>query len=316
MKEGTLFKLEKNFITVDENMSIKMAIKKIRKTSKNIMVFYVYVIDKFRVLRGVLPLRNLLLASEKQKVKDIMIREPIVISEKQDDEEIAEIFKRTKFLALPVVDDAYRIIGIITYKYAVDVIESESVEDVLKIRGADIHVFDKSIVKRIKIKLPWLITTVVSGILCGIILDKFQVALKNIIALAFFIPLITAMGESVAGQASAIIIEGLVLKKVTEKNMKKIFLTQTMEGLLMGLIITFIVFIITLFWLKSFLVMQIVSLSIFLGIIVATMNGTLGPVVLKKVGLDPAASTNPLVFAITDITILIIYFGSAVLLIK
>lgn len=316
MKQDTLFKLEKNFIVVDENMTVKMAIKKIRKSSKNIMVFYIYVIDKFRVLRGVLPLRNLLLANEKQKVKDIMLREPIVISEKLDDEEISEIFKRTKFLALPVVDDAYRIIGIITYKYAVDVIESESVEDVLKISGADIQVFDKSIIKRIKIKLPWLITAVMNGILCGIILDKFQVALKNIIALAFFIPLVTAIGESVAGQASAIIIEGLVLKKVTEKNMKKIFFIQTLEGFMMAIIITIIVFLITVFWLKSFLVMQIVSLSIFLGIIIATVNGTLGPIVLKRIGLDPAASTNPLVFAITDITILIIYFGSAVLLIK
>lgn len=316
MEEEKRFKTEKKFIVINEDLKIKQAIKKIRQTSKDIMIFYVYVIDKFGVLRGVLPLKNLLIADENKKVQDVMIREPIVISEKLSDEEILEIFERTKFLALPVVDDAYRIKGIITYKNAVDVLKNENVDDILKIHGADIHIFDVSFFKRIKIKLPWLITTVISGILCGWILNKFEVALQNAIALAFFIPLITAMGESVASQTSAIMIEGIAIQKININNTKRLLLFQIFESIIIAGIITFVVFLLTFFWLKNFYVIKVIGISIFFGVIIATVIGTLGPVLLKKAGFDPAAATSSIVLALSDILILIFYLTIAILLNK
>ncbi|MCX7698775.1 MAG: magnesium transporter [Candidatus Goldbacteria bacterium] len=316
MEENKNFKIEKNIIVIDEDLKISQAIKKIRRASHDVMIFYVYVIDKFGVLRGVLPLKNLFLAEEKRKVKDVMIREPITISEKLSDEEILEIFNRTKFLALPVVDDAYRLKGIITYKNAVDVIRNESAEDVLKIHGADIHIFDETFLKRIKIKLPWLLTSVISGIICGWILNKFEVALQNAIALAFFIPLITAMGESVASQTSAIIIEGIAINKIDVKNTRRLLFFQMMESMIIALIITLIVFFLTVFWLKNFFVIKVIGITIFFGIIIATIMGTLGPIILKKSGFNPAAATSSIVLALSDILILVFYFSVAILLNK
>ncbi len=316
MEENKYFKIDKNFIVIDEDLKIKQAIKKIRETSKDVMIFYVYVIDKFNVLKGVLPLKNLLLADEKRKVEDVMIREPIVISEKLSDEEILDIFNKTKFLALPVVDDAYRIKGIITYKNAIDAIKNETAEDILKIHGADIHVFDKPILKRVKIKLPWLITTVLSGIICGWILNKFEITLKNAIALAFFIPLITAMGESVASQTSAIIIEGIALNKININETRKLLFFQILESIIIAGIITLFVFLLTIFWLGNFFVIKVIGITIFFGIIIATIIGTTGPVALKKLGFNPAAATSSIVLALSDITILIFYFFTAILLNK
>ena len=245
-----------------------------------------------------------------------MIRQPISVTNKMKDEEIMGIFIRTKFLALPVVDEKGRIIGTITFRKAIDIIQKESAEDVLKIQGADITVFDKSLIRRLRTKLPWLITTVISGLVCGWIVFKFEPALEKILALAFFIPLITAMGESVAGQASAIVIEGLILNKIKESKMTGVLIRQMLEGTLMAIFIAGMVWGLTLVWLKDFSVAHIIGVTIALTIIIATFNGTLGPVVLKKMGIDPVASTNPLVFAITDIAVLIFYFSFALYMIK
>ncbi len=314
MDENKYFKIEKNYIVINEDLIIKQAIKKIKQASQNVMIFYIYVIDKFGVLRGVLPLKNLLLADEKKKVEDVMIREPITISEKLSDEEILEIFNRTKFLALPVIDDAYRLKGIITYKKAVELIRNETAEDVLKIYGTDIHIFDESLFKRVRIKLPWLITTVISGIICGWILNKFEIALKNAIALAFFIPLITAMGESVASQTSAIIIEGIAINKINIKNTKKLITFQMLESIIIACVITLIIFLLTIFWLGDFFIVKVIGISIFFGIIIATLLGSSGPIILKKLGFNPAAATSALVLALSDILILTFYFSTAILL--
>ncbi|HMB01418.1 MAG TPA: CBS domain-containing protein, partial [Spirochaetota bacterium] len=137
--------MEKRYIALSENTTVKNAVKHIRKAAGEDMVFYAYVVNNKGVLHGVLPLRKLLISNEEKRLREIMIRKPITISPYMPNEEIAAIFTRTKFLALPVVDDAYRIIGTITFKKAMDIIKAEGAEDLLKTQGADIGAFDKSI---------------------------------------------------------------------------------------------------------------------------------------------------------------------------
>lgn len=316
MKKNLEFSIDRNFIAFKDTLSVKEAIRRIRKSAREDTIFYVYVVDERRLLIGVVSIRSLLISAPNKKLKDIMTTRLTVVNEKMDDEEISELFLKTKLLALPVVDDAYRLIGTMTLKEAINVVRMENAEDVLKIQGADINAFDKSPMKRIQSKFPWLITTIISGIICGFIVGFYEPALKHIIALAFFIPLITAMGESVAGQSSAIVIEGLLLGRIKEKSFLSLIIRQFIEGLIIAFFLALLVWVICFFWLKDFLIANIIGFTILFAILIATINGTLGPVILKKINVDPVVSTNPLIFAATDIMVLVFYFSFALFILK
>jgi magnesium transporter len=281
------------------------------------MIYYAYVVSDYGILKGVLPLRKLLLSELETQIGTIMNPNLTVINAQMTQEEVNALFRETKYLAIPVVDDAYRLMGTVTLKKAVDDIAVENADDVLKIQGTDINVFDASFIKRLSVKLPWLITTVMSGLICGYVMFFFEkTALTKILALSFFIPLITAMGESVGGQSSAIMIEGMVLGKLKKKKVLNILFMQLLEGLVMAVVIGSGVGLITIPWLKSPMIALLTGSTIFMTILIATFNGTLVPLMLKKMDVNPVASTNPLVFAITDITVLILYFAAAITLMK
>ena len=312
MTEQMDFKLETNYISVYERDTVKFALKKVSKAVDEEAIYYAYVVDDYGVLRGVLPLRSLLATDGDKKVGDVMIRKITIVNAKMADDEIFDIFRKSKLLSLPVVDDAYRLKGTVTMNNALDVIEREKSEDMLKSQGVDIDVFDKSIVKRVRTKIPWLVTTIISGIIMGLIVEHYSPALKRLLPLAFFIPLITAMGESVAGQASAITMEGLIMGKIKEKKFFPVLVGQVLEGAIISLLLGLAVCLLSIFWLKDILVAMVVGLTILAAILIATINGTLGPIALKKIGADPAVSTNPMVFALTDIMVLVFYFSAAI----
>lgn len=311
------YEMDKNYIAMTEFTTAAQAIKLLREAVNEDMIYYAYVTSDYGVLKGVLPLRKLLLSDSNTPIGTIMNPNLTVINAQMTQEEVNDLFRQTKYLAIPVVDDAYRLMGTVTLKKAVDDMAVENADEVLKIQGADINVFDASFITRLRVKLPWLITTVISGLICGYIMFFFEkTALEKILALAFFIPLITAMGESVGGQSSAIIIEGLILGKLKEKKVLDILLMQLLEGLVMAAAIGLGVGLITIPWLKSPMIAILTGGTIFMTILIATFNGTLVPLILKKMNINPVASTNPLVFAITDITVLVMYFAAAIMLMR
>lgn len=309
--------MDKNYIAIAESTIAGQAIKLLREAVSGKMIYYVYVVNDYGILRGVLSLRKLLVADLNTIIGTIMDVEITVINAQMTQEEVNAMFRKTKYLAIPVVDDAYRLMGTVTLKKTVDDITVENADEVLKIQGVSINVFDISFITRLRVKLPWLITTVISGLICGYIMFYFEkTALTKILALAFFIPLITAMGESVGGQSSAIMIEGLILGKLKEKKVLDILFMQLLEGLVMAIVIGLLVGLVTIPWLKSPMIALLTGSTIFMTILIATFNGTLVPLILKKLNINPIASTNPLVFAITDITVLIMYFVAAIVLMR
>lgn len=311
------YEMDKNYISMTETTTAAEAIKLLREAVNEEMIYYAYVTSGYGVLKGVLPLRKLLLADPGAPIGSMMNPNLTVINAQMTQEEVNALFRQTKYLAIPVVDDAYRLMGTVTLKKAVDDMAMENADEVLKIKGADINVFDTSFMTRLRVKIPWLITTVIAGLVCGYIMFFFEeTALSKVLALAFFIPLITAMGESVGGQSSAIIIEGLILGKLQGKKVKDILLMQLLEGLVMAMVIGLGVGLITIPWLKSPMIALLTGGTIFMTILIATFNGTLVPLILKKLNINPVASTNPLVFAITDITVLILYFAAAIVLMR
>ena len=311
------YEMDKNYIAMAESTTASQAIKLLREAASEEMIYYAYVVSDYGILSGVLPLRKLLLAESGTAIGTIMNPNLTVINAQMTQEEVNALFRQTKYLAIPVVDDAYRLMGTVTLKKAVDDIAVENADDVLKIQGADINVFDISFMTRLRVKLPWLITTVISGLICGYIMFFFEkTALSKVLALAFFIPLITAMGESVGWQSSAIMIEGLILGKLKEKKVMGILLMQLLEGLVMAVVIGLAVALVTIPWLKNPMIALLTGSTIFMTILIATFNGTLVPLILKKMNVNPVVSTNPLVFAITDITVLIMYFAAAIFLMR
>ncbi|MCE5299689.1 MAG: magnesium transporter [Spirochaetia bacterium] len=310
------YEIDFNYIALNEKETAHEAIEKLRKVVSEDQVFYAYVVDDYRVLKGVLPLRKLLIAKQDRPLNEFMIEAISCVNPKMSKEEVGEMFRTTKFMALPVVDDAGRILGTITLKKVTEDIREESADEAMKLHGADISVFKAPFLSRLRVKLPWLITTVISGLICGLIMHLFESSLAKIIALSFFIPLITAMGESVGGQSSAIVIEGLILGRLKEKEMAKIISKQLLEGAVMALVIGTGVSLVTIPWLHSPLVAVLTGVTLFITVLIATLNGTIIPMILKKMNINPVVSTNPLVFAITDIMVLLFYFSTAILLMR
>jgi magnesium transporter len=310
------FEISRKYVALYEDTKVSYAIKHIRRITRRGMIFYVYVIDREGTLRGVLHLRNLLVSQGRKRVRDLMLRKLTVVNSTMTEDQIFEIFIRSRFLSLPVVEENGKLLGTVTLKDAMARMREEDIEDILRIKGADIKVFDRSIIQRIRVKAPWLITTILGGFIAGSIIYMFEPTLKKVLALSFFIPLITAMGESVGGQSSAIVIEGIILGKITGKKFRLLFLRQMLESFLMGLGLGAAVGFGAYLWVNNPSVGLILGLTVFLAIMIATLFGTLIPVFLKKINVDPIVSTNPLVFAVTDIIVLVVYFSSAIFFVK
>ena len=298
--------------TLHEGITAGDAIKTLQDQEEAEMVFYLYITDDDDRLVGVISLRTLTTTPSTTTLKDIMIKNVHSIRPETDQEDVARIVAQYNFLAVPVIDPDSHLLGIVTVDDVVDVIREEATEDFLQMAGAgkDREILLKSSWENAKTRLPWLFASGIGGIIAASLIGIFENMLENIIALAAFIPVVLGMGGNIATQSSTIIVRGMATGRVNIGGEIKLIIKEMKVGLMLGILYGILlgIFANISFSDAPGSLGIVVGLSICISMIVAATVGTVIPLVLRKLDIDPAVATGPFVTTIIDILGVLFYF--------
>ena len=302
-------------ISVNENLSMPDCLREMRHQAEELDdIYYVYVVDDDNRLKGVLPLKKMITHPSVSKIKHVMETDPVSVKADMPIEEVAIDFEKYDLVAMPVVDSIGRLVGQITVDDVMDQVREQSERDYQLASGisSDIDA-DDSIFAQTKARLPWLLIGIIGGIVNSLILGGFERQLATVTALAFFIPLIGGTGGNVGVQASAIVVQGLANGRLELAD----FWHQIWRGIriaiLNAIVISGVVFAyITLTEPGDYALVMAVSVSLFAVVIFATVFGTLVPLTLEKLRVNPALATGPFIQITNDVVGLLIYVGMSI----
>ena len=311
---GSIMTVE--YVDLKESLTVNQAIERIRKVGVDSETINIcYVLDAQRKLLGTVALRYLLLSDGDEIIGDIMHENVIAIQTLTDQEEVARQFKKYDFTAMPVVDNEYKLVGIITVDDIVDIIEEETTEDMEKM--AAIVPSDKPYMRTgawetYKKRIPWLLLLMLLSTFTGAILASFEEALSVYAALLAFIPVLMNTGRNAGGQASVTVIRGLSLGEITYRDVPGIIWKEIRVSLICGLTLAVAAFA-KIMWIDGLglMVASVVSLTLVVTVILAMQVGCLLPVLAKRLGFDPAVMANPFITSIVDALSLVVYFKIA-----
>ena len=307
-----------DFFALAEETLAKEAIEAIQKASEAEMVFYVYVVDDRGHLVGVVSLRQLITVPPTKKLKGIMVTDVISVRTDMDQEEVAAVVERYNILAVPVVDEENKLVGIITVDDIIDVIREEATEDIMKMAGTheDEFVYRDNVFKVSRFRLPWILTNLFGGLITGYLLWLFKVTIRDVLALITFIPVITAMGGNVGVQSSSIMVRGFATGRVDFNSLKRFLFREVRVGVIMGATCGVAVGLVGYLWHGNATIGVVVGVAMVVAMTIAATMGTLTPAFFKKIKVDPAIASGPFVTTANDITGILVYFGVATLFLK
>jgi len=302
--------MAKELIRVNENWGVATCIREMRKQAEDLdEIYYIYVVNNENLLIGILSLKALLLASASTKVMDIYNDDIRSVQTEASSEEVAQIMEKYDLVVLPVTDSIGRLVGRITIDDVVDVIREEAERDYQLASGitADVETTD-SPARLSRARLPWLIIGLLGGIIVAAVIGRFENDIQINPEMAFFIPLIAAMAGNVGIQSSAIIVQGIASNSLGLESTAKKLSKELLVALLNGLILSGLLFLYNFFISDNLALTFTVSTSLFVVIIFAALFGTLIPLLLNRVKIDPALATGPFITTMNDIMGLFIYF--------
>ncbi len=316
------------FVAVRQDQTVAETTEEVRKKAEKIeQVYTVYVVDNEGELEGMLPLKRLLLAPSSASVVDIMERGVVTVSADVDQEEVVRIMERYDLVALPVVDESGHLLGRITIDDVVDVLREEAEEDIQRMSGIVGDEEPTASVFRIsRGRLVWLFLGLIGAMLSAMVIISFESKIQELVVLAMFIPVVTAMAGNVGIQSSAIAVQGLASGDIWDtdlpKRLAKELFVSLLNGVVLAIVLSFIVFfiqrtdIIRAPDVTTYQLSTAVGLSLFTVMVLAATIGATTPLVLNRLKIDPALATGPFITTLNDIIGLVIYFliASAIVL--
>lgn len=308
--------MQKEFLKARIDWPVNRCLVELRRQAEDVEhVYTIYVVDELNKLVGFLSLKRLLFASPKTRIVDLY-QDKNVISVKTSDskEEVAKVIEKYDLLAVPVVDFQNKLVGRITIDDVVDVIKEEADKDFQLATGISEKVESNASIWRIsRARLPWLLIGMLGGILGAQVISGFEAGITQVPALAFFIPLITAMGGNVGVQSSAIVVQSLARGNNLFQTIGSKLIKEGLVAVINGMLLSGLIFGIAYMFDNSILGF-VVSISLFTVIIFAAIFGTLIPLMLDKYKIDPALATGPFITTLNDVLGLFIYFTVGMLL--
>lgn len=318
------------YVNLKKDMTVEEAFNKIRTVGVDTELIYTcYVTDRSRRLLGLVTVKDLLLNQIDTVISDIMDENVIYSNTLDDKEQVAGQFEKYDLVALPVVDNENRLVGIVTVDDAIDVIQEEATEDIEKMAAilpSDKPYFKTSVFNTFKARIPWLMLLMISATLTGAIISTFEEKLTVFPALIAFIPMLMDTAGNCGSQASVTVIRAISLGDIRFKDIFKVIWKEIRVAVICGIALMAVNFV--KLYLFDFLVMgsfdagrqfieiAIVCLTLFFTILVAKIVGCTLPILAKKVGFDPAVMASPFITTIVDAISLCIYFALAVSLLK
>ena len=311
---GSLMTIE--LVDLKKELTIDEALLRIRRTALDKETIYTcYVTDNNRKLEGTVSLKDLVIAPGNKKVEDIMETDPIFVKTIDDQEEVANLFKKYDLLSVPVVDQENRLIGIITIDDIVDVIEEEASEDIQIMHGlapSEEEYLKTDIITLAKQRIFWLLFLMLSATITGSIIESFQGSLEKAVGLAVFIPMLMGTGGNAGTQSSTLVIRGIALGEVVLSDISKVIWRELRISLMVGISLAVVNFV-RVYYLggNSFTVSVVVSVTLILTIMIAKVIGGVLPLIAKAISIDPAIMASPLISTIVDALTLLSYFKIA-----
>jgi len=289
------------FISIQEDMRVKDALRIFREKKDIEMNFYLYIVDVRNHLIGVVSLRQLVLAEDGQTLADVMNTDIIRVNTGTPQEEVAMLVSKYNLLALPVVDDRNKLMGVITVDDVIDVIQDEATEDFYRMAGLEKHdrVFSSPFYS-IKKRLPWLMLNMMTALCAASVVGFFQDIISALVILAVFMPVVAGMGGNAGMQTITVMVRGMALGELRMNNVWRVFFKEVAVGMVNGLVVGVIMGSIAYFLNGNPILGMVVALAMVINIFVAALVGTLVPIGLKALKLDPAIASSIFVTAITD----------------
>lgn len=303
--------MAREFIKVNVNLTVDRSIVELRRQAQNVETVYtIYVVDDNDVLVGLLSLKSLLVATAKTSVKDLYQSKIHKTEHTASKEEVARMMQKYDLVVLPVVDQAGKLLGRITIDDVVDVIKEEADKDYQMMSGLSENVESHDRIWVIsRARLPWLVIALIGGIIASRIIGVFEHVIAVRPEMAFFMPLIAAMGGNVGIQSSAIVVQGLANSTIDYKRIFPRLLKEFVVALINGLVCASLILIYNLLISDSLYLSLTVGLSLLSVILFASVFGTFVPLVLHRNKIDPAIATGPFITTTNDILGIVIYFS-------
>ncbi len=301
------------FVWIRDYYTVREAVDKLKSFAEYAeTINYLYVIDQERKLVGVVSYRDLLIAEPLDIINEIMYERVISATVTTDQEEVANMVQKYDFLAIPVVNEENVLMGIATVDDLMDVVVQEANEDIEKLSasGKSIDFDTKAFVAAYR-RLPWLILLLFIGIISGSIISGYEETLAQVVALAFFMPMISGMTGNTGTQSLAVVVRGLVSNDIDKKVVTNLILREFGVGLIIGITCGILISLIAYFWQGNATLGLVVGFSLFLTLIIGTLSGAIIPLILYRLNIDPAIASGPLITTLNDIFSLVTYFGIA-----
>lgn len=304
-------------VVVNENWSMPECLREMRQQAEDMdEIYYVYVVDDDQRLQGVFPLKKMITSPSVSKVKHVMKKDPVSVMEDTPIDEVAQLIEKYDLVAIPVVDSIGRLVGRITVDDVMDEIRERGNRDYQLASGLSQDVeTDDNVFQQTKARLPWLIIGMLGGIGNSMILGNFDSTFAAHPEMALYIPLIGGTGGNVGTQSSAIVVQGLANHSLHSENTFKQVVKESVVALINATIISMLVYVYNFIrYGAQETVSYSVSLSLFTVVMFASIFGTLVPMTLEKLKIDPAIATGPFIQIINDIIGMLLYMGITVAL--
>lgn len=308
---GSIMTIE--YVSLKPEMTVKEALDYIKKVGIDKETIYTcYVENEYKMLIGFVSLRTIVTSDETQIIKNIMEEDVIFVTTQDDQEEVADIFTRYGYLALPVVDQEHRLCGIITFDDILDIVEAEATEDFHKMAAvapSDDEYLDQSAWQLAKNRIPWLLILMISATATTAIIGRFDALIAQYVVLSSFIPMITDTGGNAGSQSSTVVIRAMATGEIGFGDGFKVIWKEIRVGMIAGATLALANFFrIWLFTSNGPLLAGMVSVTILFTVLFSKLLGALLPILAKKVNLDPAIMASALITTIIDSLALMVYF--------
>lgn len=307
-----------DFVALDRKMTVTQALSQVRHWDVDSdVVYYLFVVERGATLCGVVALRRLVFADPTALVEDLMDTDVLSVSADVDQEECAHLISRYDLLAMPIIDDSRRLLGIVTVDDVVDVLVNEASEDIHRmgaIEPLDERYLSASLFTLARKRGVWLLLLFVAETLTGSVLRHFEQELATVVALAFFIPLLIGTGGNAGSQAATTVIRAMALGEVRFRDLWKVLRKEIILGLILGFFIAAVGFLRALTWGSDPSLSITVGGTILVVILWANIVGSAIPLFARRIGIDPTVLSAPFVTTLVDATGLFIYFTIAKLI--
>jgi len=300
-------------ICVNINLTKKDAIDEIIRQSEEMEEFYtIYVVDDEEIFKGIVSLKDIIKAKHNAKITELVKIDAVYVHPATDQEEVANLISQYNLTSIPVIDDHQKLLGRVTFDDVIDVMEAESTEDILKISGvSEDEELSGNWVEAVKSRLPWLIINLGTAFLASSVVRYFDPTIKLIPSLAAYMTIIAGMGGNAATQALAVTVRRISLYDLTDKQAYRTVLKEFTVGLINGASNGLIVFIFAYFFDGNPMLGLVIFLAMTGNLVIAGITGAGIPLILKRVGIDPAIASSIIITTFTDVFGFLLILGLA-----